>query len=191
MNTEAPADVDSQLMLAFSRGDRGCFDKLFSKYKKPVINFAHRFTGRREVAEELAQEIFVKCYMAAPDYQVRARFSTWLFRIARNHCLNEVRRQDYRYHTEPLDGPEPAGGAASPEQLAQAYALREALLQTMARLPESQRTALLLSRQQGMPYDQIAETMETSVSAVKSLLNRAKSTLTRQLAGYLENRHEV
>ena len=88
MNQAATADVDAQWMLAFQRGDEQCFDRLFQKYKQPVINFAHRFTGRRDVAEELAQDIFVKCYTAAPRYQPSARFSTWLFRIARNHCLN-------------------------------------------------------------------------------------------------------
>ena len=191
MTSEAPADVDSQLMLAFQRGDEKCFDQLFQKYKRPMINFAHRFTGRKETAEELAQEILVKCYMAAPGYRVTAKFSTWLFRIARNHCLNEVRRQDYRYRTEPLEGTGEPVGATTPEQQAQANALQRSLLQVMASLPESQRIALLLSRQQAMSYEEIAETMETSLSAVKSLLNRAKNTLVGRLAEHLENRHEL
>jgi len=178
-------------MLAFQRGDEECFDRLFQKYKKPVINFAHRFTGRRDVAEELAQDVFVKCYMAAPGYSVKARFSTWLFRIARNHCLNEVRRQDYRYRTEPLEGSAEPAASTSPEQQAQANALQRVLLEVLATLPESQRSAMLLSRQQGMSYEEIAETMETSVSAVKSLLNRAKTTLTRRLAEYLEENNEL
>ena len=191
MTTPTPPDVDAQWMLAFQQGDEECFDRLFQKYKKPVINFAHRFTGRKETAEELAQDIFVKCYTAAPGYRVTARFSTWLFRIARNHCLNEVRRQDYRYRTEPLEGTVEPVSSSSPEQQAQANALQRVLLEVMATLPESQRAAMLLSRQQSMSYEEIAETMETSVSAVKSLLNRAKTTLTSRLAGYAEESNEL
>ena len=191
MTRAAATDVDAQWMLAFQRGDEQCFDRLFQKYKRPVVTFAHRFTGRRDVAEELAQDIFVKCYTAAPRYEASARFSTWLFRIARNHCLNEVRRQDYRYRTEPLDGAPVVASGSSPEQQAQASDLQRALLEVMAALPETQRAALLLSRQHGMSYDEIAATMETSVGAVKSLLNRAKVTLTRQMAKYRENNDEV
>ena len=181
------SDQDAKLMLEFQQGDPACFERLFQKYKAAMINFAFRFTGRRDVAEELAQEIFVKCYTAHKTYKPTAKFSTWLFRIARNHCLNEVRRQDYRYRTEPLNGVTELAGSSSPEQQVQAKALHRQLLKVMASLPESQRTALLLSRKQAMSYDEIAQTMETSVSAVKSLLNRAKRTMAHQLSGYLES----
>jgi len=184
---EPAPDEDAQLMLAFQQGDETCFEQLFQRYKKPVINFAFRFTGRAEVAEELAQEIFVKCYMARETYRPSARFTTWLFRIARNHCLNEVRRQDYRHRTEPISEERPLAGGASPEAQAQARALERAVQQALAALPESQRTALVLCQLQGMSYEEIAATMETTVSAVKSLLNRGRQTLLK----HLEAHHEM
>ena len=189
MRLETAPDDDVQLMLAFQQGDESCFDKLFQRHKRAVINFALRFTGRAEVAEELAQEIFVKCFMARDTYRPTARFSTWLYRIARNHCLNEVRRQDYRHRTEPLA--EVTGESATPEQEAGARALRRRLAASVAALPESQRTALILCRFHGMSYDEIAATMETSVSAVKSLLNRARGSLLKRLAGHLEAHDEL
>jgi RNA polymerase sigma-70 factor (ECF subfamily) len=187
MRLETAPDDDARLMLAFQRGDETCFEQLFQKYKKAVINFAFRFTGRAAVSEELAQEIFVKCYMARDAYQPSARFTTWLFRIARNHCLNEVRRQDYRHRTEPISEERPLPGGASPEAQAQARALERAVQQALAALPESQRTALVLCQLQGMSYEEIAATMETTVSAVKSLLNRAR----RALIKHLEVHHEM
>lgn len=187
MRLETAPDDDARLMLGFQQGDETCFDQIFQRYKKAVINFAFRFTGRADVAEELAQEIFVKCYIARDTYRPTARFATWLFRIARNHCLNEVRRQDYRHRTEPLSEARPLDGGASPEAQAQARALERAVAQALAALPETQRTAFILGQLQGMSYDEIAATMETSVSAVKSLLNRARQALVKQL----EKHHEM
>jgi len=192
MQQELAPDDDARLMLAFQQGDEQCFDQLFQRYKQPVISFAHRFTRRGDVAEELAQEIFVKCYMARDSYRPAARFSTWLFRIARNHCLNEVRRQDYRYRSESIEaGTNEPTASAGPEEEARARALQRDLERAMAALPESQRTALVLCRLHGMSYDEIAAAMETSVGAVKSLLNRARGSLLTRLAGHLEAHHEL
>lgn len=185
------ADPDAELMLRFQRGDRECFDPLFEKYKGPLLHFAYRFTGRRDVAEELAQDILVKCYMGAAGYQPTARFSTWLFRIARNHCLNAMRRGEQRNPPRPLDDAvEPAVGE-TPEATLEGRAVQQAALEALAALPEAQRTALLLSRTQAMSYEEIASTMGTSVSAVKSLLNRAKCALKDRLAALVENVHEM
>jgi len=159
---------------------------------KKLITKAHQHPRvAKKLARRLAQDIFVKCYLAAPRYKPSAKFKTWLFRIARNHCLNEVRRQDYRYRVEPLQGVQEPDMVLTPEQLARARALEAEVQRVMGDLPESQRTALLLSRFQAMSYADIAQTMETSVSAVKSLLNRAKGTLLRRLSGHLETCHEV
>lgn len=173
-------DPDALLMVRFSRGDRRCFDELFQKYKRQVLNFAYRFTGRRDVAEELAQEIFVKAYQAGPSYRPEARFSTWLFRIARNHCLNALRRRDLERPEHPaLQGA--AAPTATPEAQASARDLQRLVEDALRELPERQRTALLLSRQQQLSYEEIAAAMQTSVSAVKSLLIRAKEQLLAKL----------
>lgn len=182
-------DDDARLMLAFKEGDRASFEPLFQRHKRKVVAFALRYTGRPAEAEELAQEIFVKCYLAAETYEPRAKFSTWLFRIARNHCLNELRRPARRYKSEAYeDQRAPVDGEKNPETLAAAKALSSALERELAALPENQRGALLLSRQHGMSYEEIAETMETSISAVKSLLNRARKRLAARLAPYTELR---
>jgi len=178
-------------MLAYQRGDEECFDKLFQKHKRAVINFSYRFTGRRDVAEELAQDIFVKCALAADTYQPAAKFTTWLFRIARNHCLNEVRRQDYRYHTQPMEASQEPPEEQTPEAHTAARKLQQTLEQGLTDLPAPQREALLLSRFHAMSYEDIAQTMETSVSAVKSLINRAKRSMVKYLARHAEACHEM
>jgi RNA polymerase sigma-70 factor (ECF subfamily) len=177
-------DADARLMVGFQRGEPRCFDQLFHRYKAAVVNFAYRFTGRRDLAEELAQDIFIKCYRAAQSYRPEARFSTWLFRIARNHCLNELRRPEHRMGVQSLhDGAQQRCSAPTPEAQAAAHDLQRRLSALLAALPERQRTALILSRFHQMSYDEIAQTMQTSVSAVKSLLNRAKDQLVAALRG--------
>jgi RNA polymerase sigma-70 factor (ECF subfamily) len=185
-------DEDTHLMLAFKAGDTGSFEKLFSRNKRRLVAFAARFTAHQHEAEELAQEVFVKCYLAAETYEPKAKFSTWLFRIARNHCLNELRRPARRFKKEPFeeDGSATPEGAScdNPEALAAAHALSRALQRELAALPENQRSALLLCRQHGLRYDEIADVLGTSVSAVKSLINRARKRLAEKLAPYTELR---
>ena len=97
------SDPDAQLMLDFKAGDQQAFQSLFDRYKKRVINYCYRFCGHQAVAEELAQETFLKVYKAVGHYRPKARFSTWLFKIATNVCLNEIRRPMYRNRLESLD----------------------------------------------------------------------------------------
>lgn len=189
---ERHLDDDARLMIAFQRGDARCFDTLFQKHKRAIVGFALRFTGRIDEAEELAQEVFVNCYLAAPSYEPRAKFTTWLFRIARNHCLNELRRPARRVAGEPYDDERARANAGeSPEALAASRALSSALTRELDALPENQRSALLLSREHGMSYEEIGETMNVSISAVKSLLNRAKKRLAARLAQHMEHRHAM
>lgn len=178
-------------MLAFQGGDQECFTKLFQKHKTSVINFAFRFTGRRDVAEELAQDIFVKCAMAADTYRPSAKFTTWLFRIARNHCLNEMRRQDYKYRTESMEESREPSEDQTPESQAAARRLQQTLERGLAGLSAPQREALVLSRFHAMSYEDIAQTMETTVSSVKSLINRAKKQMVKFMTVHLESCHEM
>src|SRR5712691_2706778 len=96
-------DPDVQLMLRFQKGDTEAFQQLFHKFSPSVVNFAFRFLGTQARAEEIAQEVFLQVYRWQRRYEPKAKFSTWLFKIANNHCLNEVRRGEYRVIRESLD----------------------------------------------------------------------------------------
>ena len=176
-------DDDAALMLAFKAGDRAAFETLFRRYTPPLLNFLARMLRDRARAEELAQEVFIRIYNAAGRYEARARFSTWMFGIARNLALNDLDRA-YRRRERPVSEPheldfaDPAPDAA--EQL-DAQRLAATLGLALAHLPERQRAALLLRSEQGLGYKEIAEVLETSVSSVKSLLHRAREALLAEL----------
>ncbi len=175
------SDPDAALMVAFQGGDESAFRTLFEKYGRPMYAFCHHFVRDAARAEELAQDVFLKLHASASRYRATARFKTFLYRIASNHCLNELRRGEYGARRGPGsfgdDGPpDPdalAGSAATPEQHAVAAALAREVERLLARLPEKQRAAFVLARLEGMPYEDVAEVLDTSVSAVKSLVHRA------------------
>jgi len=96
-------DTDAQLMLRFQAGDLRAFESLFWRHSRPLVNFAYRFVRSRETAEELAQEVFLRVHDAAPLYRAQAKFTTWLYRIATNVCLNELRRPRFRAVHQSLD----------------------------------------------------------------------------------------
>ncbi len=185
-------DIDAQLMLRFKTGDLIAFETLFSRHSRSIVNFAYKFVRNREIAEELAQEVFLKVHDAASTYRVEAKFTTWLYRIATNVCLNEIRRPQFRaFHQsldesisdypderqlELVDGQQP-GPQAQMERRDIALALRQALEQ----LPEKQRLAFILNKYQDLSYAEVAEVMRTSEKAVKSLIHRAKEALCSQL----------
>jgi len=186
-------DSDSQLMMAIKVGDRQAFEKLFQKYLKPLHHFVFRFVGNSSVAEELVQEIFFKIYKAAPTYEPRGRFTTYLYRVATNHCLNEVRRVDYKEHFDSLDQPKfnnEYGGLELPDnqpsadKLYWAQTMAGKIQEFLADLPDKQRAALLLNRLEALSYQEIADVLGVSVGAVKSLLHRAKNTLRDRLEGW-------
>ncbi len=189
-------DPDAALMLAFQRGDEAAFRALFERHARAMIAFCHHFVRDAARAEELAQDVFVKLHQAAGRYRPSARFKTFLYRIASNHCLNELRRGEYAARraaagAEPADPDTLASSAASPEEAARAAALERAIAELLARLPEKQRAALVLCRLEGLSYEEIAEVLGTSVSAVKSLVHRATVAAADALAPYGAARKEA
>jgi RNA polymerase sigma-70 factor (ECF subfamily) len=180
-------DPDAALMLAFQRGDESAFRTLYQRHARAMVAFCHHFVRDAARAEELAQDVFVKLYRAAHRYTPRARFRTFLYRVAANHCLNEIRRGEYgAREREDRDGPtDPdriASPGASPEDAALGAALEQTVRELLARLPEKQRAALVLCRFEGMGYEEIARVLETSVAAVKSLVHRATVAAAEALA---------
>lgn len=185
---EIAVDVDAELMVAVGRGDRQAFATLFDRHQASVVRFARRFVGGDAGrAEELAQDIFVKLFRSAGAYRTRARFKTFLFRVAANHCLNEVRRAEHR--TRPseagVDGEEGATlwdtGSWSPDQVVAGRQLEATVQQALGELPERERAAFVMCRFEGMAYREIAAALEASEPAVKSLIHRATLAVARRV----------
>lgn len=182
-------------MLRFRDGDEAAFRELFEKHSRAIVNFAYHFVGRRDRAEELAQDVFLQVYRAAARYEPQARFTTWLYRIARNACLNEARRPEHRFPTRSTDPIDDGGEhvelqlddptAREGERTLAGRELEATIREALAALPENQRSALLLSRTEGMSYRDVAATLECSESAVKSLVFRATTTMRKALAEFL------
>jgi RNA polymerase sigma-70 factor (ECF subfamily) len=191
----AEQDPDAALMLRVKQGDMGAFAELVDKYKQPVMNLAYRMLRDIIEAEDLAQNVFVQVHRSAQRYQVASKFSTWLFTIARNLCLNEIRRRS-RHPADSLEMPHPdqedqpwhqfedRKTSSPPEKLLHSE-LEEKIQEAMAELPENQRLAILLCRQDELSYEDISKTLGCSVSATKSLIHRGRETLKEKLKPYL------
>ena len=175
-------------MVRFARkGDRAAFSQLIERHHRPVIRTIYRLIGDQTTAEDLAQEVFLNIYRAAASYEPSAEFRTWLFRIVRNVVYSELRRQ--QRHPVILDGSEDETSplniaderAATPFDKLDAKERSELVRAAIENLPPTQRLALILRRYEGLSYEQIAQTMDNTVPAIKSLLSRAKAALAQSL----------
>jgi len=190
------SDPDAALMLRVKRGNRAAFADLVGKYQQPLFNFICRILRDEAESEDVAQNVFLQVYKSRQRYQPTAKFSTWLFTIARNLCLNELRRRS-RHPAESIeenqaeneDQPQrqyedkkihPPGEQALHGELA------EKIEAALAELPETQRTAILLCRQDALSYEEIAVILDCSLSATKSLIHRGRETLKEKLKPYLK-----
>ena len=182
-------------MLRVQRGEREAFAELVDAWKQPVLNFVARTLRDPHEAEDVAQTVFVQVYRMRDRYEPKARFAAWLFTIARNYCLNELRRRS-RHPTESIDAPVTDLELApqfvdlrerTPDELALADELELKVEEAVAELPETQRTALLLFQREELPYEDIARSLKVSLSATKSLIFRARETLKLRLKPYLQS----
>lgn len=189
-------DLDAALMLRVKRGDRAAFAELVEKYKQPLFSFIFRTLRDETETEDVAQNTFLQVWKSRDRYQRTAKFSTWLFTIARNLCLNEIRRRS-RHPAESLE----ESHAEHDDQPLRQYEdkkvflptetalhgeLAEKIEEALAGLPENQRTAILLCRQDELSYEEIAEVLDCSLSATKSLIHRGRETLKEKLKAYLQ-----
>ncbi|MBN1210685.1 MAG: sigma-70 family RNA polymerase sigma factor [Myxococcaceae bacterium] len=176
-------------MLRVAAGDRKAFALLFDRHHASVARFAFRFVGDRARAEELTQDIFVKLYRNAKAYKPTAQFKTFLFRVATNHCLNEVRRGEYRVahtSTSPTEESEAGVEVAGPEgdrpdEAVAGRELERAVGEALKGMSERERAAFTMCRFEGMAYRDIAEALEASEAAVKSLIHRATLAVARKI----------
>jgi RNA polymerase sigma-70 factor (ECF subfamily) len=191
----ADLDPDAVLMLRVKRGDRAAFEALVGKYKQPIVNLMGRMLGDPVEAEDLTQGVFVQVFRSAHRYRDSARFSTWLYTIARNLCLNELRRRS-RHPAESLDATRPDDASqplhpiadsralSPPDRLLQ-QELEQKIQEALEALPPNQRLAVLLCRQEDVSYEEIARILDCSLSATKSLIHRGRETLKQRLKPYL------
>lgn len=191
----ANLDPDAALMLRVKQGDMAAFEELVEKYKQPVMNLLFRTLPDATEAEDLAQHVFLQVFKSAHRYRVSAKFSTWLYTIARNLCLNEIRRRS-RHPADSLDATHPENEDqpvrqyedtknALPPDLILRDELTHKIEEALASLPENQRTAILLFREDEMSYEEIAKILGCSLSATKSLIHRGRETLKLKLKPYL------
>lgn len=192
----AGLDPDAVLMLRVKRGDMEALTTLVEKYKQPVINLVARTIRDETEAEDVAQNVFIQVYKSAARYKASAKFTTWLFTIARNLCLNEIRRRS-RHPNDSLDAASPHAEddqparqfedvkTVSPDAAATQAELERKLEEALADLPENQRTAILLYQRQEMSYEEIAGVLDSSLSSVKSLIFRGREVLKERLKPYL------
>ena len=168
-------DVDAELMSKVARGDRAAFAQLFDRHHGAVVRFAYRFVGSQARAEEVAQDVFVKVFRNAKSYVPGAKFQTFLFRVATNHCLNEVRRSENRNPSETLED-ETQGApvqAWGPDEMLEARELEAAVSVALSKMSDRERAAFVMCRFEGMKYREIGEALSASEPAVKSLIHRA------------------
>jgi RNA polymerase sigma-70 factor (ECF subfamily) len=160
------------------------FGVLVERYQKPIFNFIYRFYGSHDLAQELTQETFLRCYQFLKSYDQGRKFSTWLYTVAKNLCIDELKKQR-SFREIPLDDVLPAvdargaEGAAEHDQRANCIRREEdfKLLEALQELPAAARTVLLLHYFQGLSYVEIGETLGLPVSTVKIRIFRAKKSL--------------
>jgi RNA polymerase sigma-70 factor (ECF subfamily) len=172
-------DADGALIAAVAAGDADAFEELVRKYERPVLSTIYRYVGDRVVAEDVAQEVFLKVWRRAKSFKGRSSFYTWLYRIAVNQCLN-FREKRRRRRAEPLDEGV-ADGRPGPAESYEKEAKSRLVRAAIDELPGKQRMALILSKFEGRSYKEIAQMMGASLASVESLLFRAKRNLKEAL----------
>jgi RNA polymerase sigma-70 factor (ECF subfamily) len=191
-----PDDEDIQLMLRFKNGDESCFEKLVERHKERVFNLVYRFLGSYLEAQDLAQEVFLKIYHARNSYTPQAKFTTWLYTICKNTCLNTLREKNPVHFSidntldleEDTVAPQFADThTPSPSDLILQQEQATVVKNAIDSLPAAQKMVVLLYRYDQFSYEEISKIMNCTPDAVKSLLHRAKLQLKEKLKDYIDN----
>ena len=192
-------DPDVRLMLRVRDDDPAAFEELMQRYQNRLVSLMSHLVGRRDMAEDLAQEVFLRVYRARKRYIPGSKFSTWLYTIANNIALNALRGLARRREVNlaaklsgenpvnPIEATAMAASGSMPTRQLDKAELRDVVRLAIATLNERQRMAVLLNKFEHLSYEEIAEVMQLSPSAVKSLLSRARSNLKEVLDPYIQN----
>lgn len=183
--------VSSEDLIArIAKGEEDAFEILVNRHQTSVLNLIYRFIGDRTQAKDLAQEVFIRVWQSAKGYEPKAKFTTWIYKITTNLCLNEIksarRRRWFPFHRSDEDNERSveetfSDGSPTAEDLLLERERSRQISEALHSLPENQRMALILKRYDDLPYQEIAQIIGCSVSAVESLLVRAKRTLREKL----------
>jgi len=189
-NTDLAASTtwtDEELVARSQRGDVESFNQLILRWERPIYALAYRVIGREEEARDVCQEAFLRAFRALPGFKGQAKFSSWLYRITLNLCRDWIRRQrraPVSQMPEDVDLAEMAASRGPVESIEDLVARRElsaVVEEAMARLPEEQRTAIILKEYHGMTFQEIAELQGCPLSTVKTRLYQGLSVLRRHL----------
>lgn len=178
-------------MRRVAQGDTEAFQALIEAHQARVVGTVAKMLGDDVDSEDIAQQVFIRVWKSAGRYRPTAKFTTWLFKIARNLVFNELRRRR-RHPVTPLQLEEeehffqPADAGMPPDASLLDSELNDAIQLAIDALPETQRMAVILRRYEEMPYEDIGEVLGLSIPAVKSLLFRARAELRQNLRKYLE-----
>ena len=184
---------DVRLMQLAGTGDMAAFERLVERHQRLVIGTVGRMLGAQADAEDIAQQVFLRVWKNASRYVPQAKFTTWLLKITRNLVFNEMRRRSrhpqvpLQPDTEEEERPLRDENAVAPDDSLLDEELQQAVDAAIAKLPETQRMAVILRRYEELSYEEIAEALDQSVSAVKSLLFRARTELRERLKQYLSS----
>ncbi len=184
-------DPDTKLMLDFAKGDISAFERIMNRYKELVMNIAYRFLQDRSKAEDIAQEVFIKVYNSAGSYKPKAKLSTWIYKITANLCLNELRSQKhFKAISVEAIGETHDSIQVNPIENLEKSKLKQLVREAVDSLPDRQRIVVILQKYEDLSYQEISEIIGCSVSAVDSLLQRAKQKLKHKLTLIFKNKTE-
>ncbi|MBI5848307.1 MAG: sigma-70 family RNA polymerase sigma factor [Nitrospirae bacterium] len=166
------------------KGDAKAFELLVARHQRAVYNIALRFLRDSDEAEDLTQDVFIRIYKAAATYSPEAKFTTWLYTIVRNLCFNVLRsrKQAVLMSVDDEAMPELSEKGDNPLERITRQEVRERVMHAVGKLPDNMRLAVLLSKYQGLSYDEIAGVMGCSVTAIKLRVHRAKAILAAELS---------
>ena len=182
-----------ELMARIAEGDEDAFEILVNRHQTSILNLVYRFIGDRTQAKDLAQEVFMRVWQSAKSYEPKAKFTTWIYRITANLCFNELksarRKKWFSFNWSDEDGEHTfeetlSDNAPSAEDLLLEKERSRQISDALQSLPDNQRMALVLKRYDDLSYQEIAQIIGCSVSAVESLLVRAKRTLQEKMKNF-------
>ena len=185
-----PMESDIELMLRAKTGDDSAFTELMRRHYKGVVNYVYRFTNDRANSEDLAQEVFLRVYRSVKRYNPQAKFSTWLYKIATNLCITEVKSRNKKQSVSLDEMQENTGdlGDSKSEDPSDFTFRREigtAIFEALRSLPERERVAIILCKYQDLPYEEVAEVIGCTIGAVKTYVHRGRMKLIEKLKTYL------